>query len=75
MMNPNEYLMKFFAELERLVDGHGTRHAISTTRTGELEIRLGAGDWYRATQVPLYDDPVRAAQAVADSDTYFPTRI
>jgi hypothetical protein len=38
-MNPNEYLLKFFAELERLVDGHGTRHAISTTRTGQLEIR------------------------------------
>lgn len=47
-MNPNEYLQKFFAELERLVDGHGTRHAIST---------------------------VQAAQAVADSNTYFPTSI
>jgi hypothetical protein len=45
-MNPNEYLLKFFAELERRVDGHDARHAISTTRTGELEIRLGAGDWY-----------------------------
>ena len=38
-MDPNEYLLKFFAELERLVDGHDTRHAISTTRTGQLEIR------------------------------------
>ncbi len=74
-MNPNEYLQKFFAELERLVDGHGTRHAISTTSTRQLEIRLGAGDWYWATQVPLDDDPVQAAQTVADSDTYFPTSI
>ena len=40
-MNPNEYLLKFFAELERLVDGRLTRHAISMTRTGQLEIRLG----------------------------------
>jgi hypothetical protein len=24
MMDPNEYLPKFFAELERLVDGHST---------------------------------------------------
>lgn len=74
-MNPNEYLQKFFAELERLVNGHGTRHAISTTCTGQLEVRLGAGDWYWATQVPLDDDPVRAAQAVVDSDTYFATSI
>jgi hypothetical protein len=29
-MNANDYLMQFFAELERLVDGHGTRHTIST---------------------------------------------
>jgi hypothetical protein len=74
-MNPNEYLLKFFAELERLVDGHGTRHAISTTRTGQFEVRLGAGDWYWATQVALDDDPVRAAQEVANAQRYFPTRI
>lgn len=36
-MNLNEYLLKFFAEPERLVDGHGTRHAISTAQTGALE--------------------------------------
>jgi hypothetical protein len=52
-VNPNEYLLKFFAELERLVDGHGTRLAISLEHSGALEIRLGAGDWYRATQIVL----------------------
>lgn len=74
-MNPNEYLLRFFAEFERLVAGHGTRHAISTTSTGHLEIRLGAGDWYWATQVPLDDDPVRAAQQVAKAEKYFPRSI
>jgi hypothetical protein len=74
-MNSNEYLQKFFAELERLVDGHGTRHAISMTRTGQLEVRLGAGDWYWAVQVVLDDDPVEAAQRVARADRYFPTEI
>src|SRR5579864_689317 len=49
-MNPNDYLLKFFAELERLVDGHGTRHAISTTSAGQLEVRLGAGNWYWAAR-------------------------
>ena len=74
-MNPNEYLLKFIAELERLVDGHGTRHAISTTSMGQLEVRLGAGDWYWATQVSLDDDPVQAAQAVAKAERYFSTSI
>ena len=74
-MNLNEYLLKFFAELERLVDGHGTRHAIATTRTGQLEVRLGAGDWYWAAQVALEDDPVWAAQEVANGRKYFPTII
>ena len=74
-LNANEYLVKFFAKLERLVDGHGTRHAISTASTGQLEVRLGAGDWYWATQVALDDDPVRAAQAVARAEKYFPRSI
>lgn len=74
-MNPDEYLLMFFAELERLVDGHGTRHAISTTRAGELEVRMGAGDWYWAAQVAVDDDPVRAAQAVARAGKSFPTSI
>jgi hypothetical protein len=74
-MNANEYLLKFFAELERLVNGHGTRHAISTTHTGKLEVHLGTGDWYWATQIALDDDPVRAAQAVADAEKYFPIKI
>lgn len=74
-MNPNEYLLNFFVELERLVDGHGTRHAISTTSTGQLEVRLGAGDWYWAAQVALDDDPVTAAQEVANAEKYFPASI
>jgi hypothetical protein len=74
-MNPNEYLLKFFAELERLVDGHGTRHAISTTGAGRLEVHLGAGDWYWATQVALDDDPIRTAHQVANAEKYFPTSI
>jgi hypothetical protein len=74
-MNLNEYLPNFFAALERLVDGHGTRHAISTTKEGRIEVRLGAGDWYWATQVVLDDDPVQAAQAVAKAEKYFPASI
>jgi hypothetical protein len=75
LVNPNEYLQKFFAELERLVDGHGTRHAVATTGTGQLEVRFGAGDWYWAAQVVLDDDPIEAAQHVARADRYFPTKI
>jgi hypothetical protein len=45
-MNPNEYLSRFFAELERLVDGKGRRHTISTKDDGKVVIHLGAGDWY-----------------------------
>jgi hypothetical protein len=74
-MNTNEYLLKFFDELERLADGSGTRHTISTTREGRIEIRLGAGDWYWAVQIALDDDPVRAAQAVAKAEKYFPSNI
>ena len=74
-MNLNEYLQKFLAELERLVDGHGTRHTISTTETGQLEVRLGAGEWYWAARVALDNDPIEAAQHVARSDRYFPTEI
>jgi hypothetical protein len=67
--------LTFFTELERLVDGHGPRHAISTTATGRLEIRLGAGDWYMATQIAIEDDPIKAAQSVADAQKYFPDRV
>jgi hypothetical protein len=74
-MNPNEYLLKFFAELERLVDGHGTRQVISATRTGQLEVRLGVGDWHWATQIAFDDDPVRTAQSVAHAEKYFSTSI
>ncbi len=51
-MNPNEYLPNFVAELKRFVDGHGTRHAVSTTPAGQFEVRLGAGDWYLDGVVP-----------------------
>jgi hypothetical protein len=74
-MSPNDYLTRFFAELQRLVDGHGTRHAVSTTAAGELEVRLGAGDWYWAAKVALDDDPIKAAQAVAKAEKYFPSSI
>ncbi len=74
-MNLNEYLSKFFAELERRVDGHGIRHEISINSEGQLEVRLGAGDRYWATQAALDDDPVKAAQAVANAERYFPHRI
>jgi len=74
-MNPNDYLKKLLRVLERLVDGHGTRHAISTTSTGQFEIRLGAGDWYWAAQIVFDDDPVLAAQAAAHAERYFPTSI
>jgi hypothetical protein len=66
-MNPNEYLTRFFGELECLVDGHGTRQAVSTTRSGEVETRLGIGDWYRATKTKLEDDSIKAAQDVANA--------
>ncbi len=74
-MNPNEYLQKFFDELEHLIDGHGTRHAISTSSLGQLEVRIGAGDWYWATQIALDDDSVKAARAVAKAEKYFPSSI
>jgi len=74
-MKLNQYLTIFFTELERLVNGHGTRHAISTNRSGALEVRLGNGDWYRAAQIVLDEDPLRAAQDVADAETYMPTEI
>jgi hypothetical protein len=74
-VNANEYLLKFFAELESLVDGHGTRHAISTTGEGQLEVRLGAGEWYWAAQLVLDEHPVEAAQAVVEAEKYFPKTI
>jgi hypothetical protein len=74
-MNPNDDLLMFLAELERLVDGHGTRHAISTTRSGALEVRFGAGDWYRAAQIELNEDPIKAAQDVAKAKTYWPDEV
>ena len=74
-MNPNDCLLQFFAELEGFADGHGTRHAISTTLAGAFEIRLGAGDWYRAVQMDLDEDPVKAAEDVVNAETYWPNEI
>ena len=74
-MNPNEYRLKFSAELERLIDGHGAHHAASTAQTGALEFRLGACDWYRAAQIALDEDSTKAAEDVANSETYSPNEI
>jgi hypothetical protein len=73
-MSINEYLTTFFAELERLVDGHGTQHAIST-REGRLEVRLGAGDWYRVASIDFGPDPIKTAAAVAKTKTAWPDSI
>ncbi len=54
MTDVAEYLIRFFAELERLVPDHGTRHMISTTEDGWLEIRIGAGDWYRISKGAIH---------------------
>ncbi len=74
-MNPNEYLSGFFAELESLVDGKGTRHAISTDDGGKVVIHLGAGDWYREAAIELDPDPEKAALAAAQAETTWPSRI
>lgn len=55
-MNPAEFILCFLMELERLVPGQGTRHMISTTDEGKLEIRIGSGDWYRVSD-GVTDDP------------------
>ena len=61
MIDVAEYLMKFFAELERLLPNLGTRHMISTA-DGRLEIRIGAGDWYRISKGVIDNpDPIEAA--------------
>lgn len=73
-MNVNEYLISFFSELERLVDGHGTKHAISM-RDGRLEVRLGAGDWYRVATFEFGSDPIKTAVAAAQLKTSWPDRI
>jgi hypothetical protein len=74
IMNVNEYLTTFFAELERLVDGHGTRHTVST-RGGQLEIRLGAGNWYRVASIDFGPDPVKTAASIAKTKTTWPDSI
>jgi hypothetical protein len=51
------------------------RHAVSTSQSGALEVRFGAGDWYRAAQIELNDDPIKAAKDVANSETYRPNEI
>jgi hypothetical protein len=67
-----DYLEKFFAELERLVPNHGTRHMISTTKDGKLEIRIGAGDWYRISDGAIDDsDPIAAARSVAEAPSHW----
>jgi hypothetical protein len=48
---------------------------ISTTAPGEIEVRLGNANWYRAVQIVLDENPLKAAQDVAKAETYWPTEI
>jgi hypothetical protein len=67
-----EYLVKFLLELERLVPNRGTRHMISTTEDGKLEIRIGAGDWYRISEGTIDNpDPIEAARCVAAAPVHW----
>lgn len=55
-MNPNEYLLKFFAELERLVDGHSSRSAAYNWKQRKLitsGIHLGASGFRSGISRPL----------------------
>lgn len=71
-MNPAEYVLRFLMELERLLPGKGTRHMISTTPDGQLEIRIGSGDWYRISDGVLVDpDPLRAAEIIANAPAHW----
>lgn len=73
MTDTTDYLTRLFAELERIVDGGGTRHMISTSKNGALEIRLGGGDWYRISEGEIdNDDPIRAAQSIAQARWHWP---
>ena len=74
-VNANEYLRNFFSELERLVDGHGTRHAISTASTGQLEVRLGAGDWYWVHRLRSMTIRSGRHKPLPGRKKYFPTII
>jgi hypothetical protein len=71
-----EYLVKFLLELERLVPNRGTRHMISTTEDGKLEIRIGAGDWYRISEGAIDNpDPIAAARSVALAPSHWDEEI
>jgi hypothetical protein len=71
-MNPVEYILRFLMQLERLVPGRGTRHMISTTPDGQLEIRIGCGDSYQISEAVIDDpDPVRAAEQIAAAPTHW----
>ena len=72
MIDVAEYLMKFFAEPERLVPNLGTRHMISTAEDRRLEIRIGAGDSYRISKGVIDNpDPIEAARSVAQAPSYW----
>jgi len=64
-MSITEWLETYFAELERLVDNRGTRHMLSTSRDGKLEIRIGVGDWYAIADARLDRDPIQSARLAA----------
>lgn len=71
-MSPIEYILRFLLELERLVPGKGTRHMISTTPDGRVEIRIGSGDWYRISDGIIDDpDPIRAAEKIATAPAHW----
>jgi hypothetical protein len=54
------------------VPNRGTRHMISTTKNGGLEIRIGNGDWYLiSTGAINHADPIEAASSVAQAPSYW----
>lgn len=67
-----EYVTRFLMELERLVPNCGTRHMISTTKEGKIEIRIGAGDWYRISDGAIDNpDPIAAAQSIVQAPSHW----
>ena len=64
-MSITEWLENDFAGLERLVDNRGTRHMLSTSRDGKLEIRIGTGDWYTIADARLNSDSIQSAWLAA----------
>jgi len=64
-MSITEWLEAYFAEHEHLIDNRGTRHMLSTSRDGKLEIRIGMGDWYAIAGARLNSDLIQSARSAA----------